>query len=69
MFLDKYLDAGQFQQYELVNSLSQRNCGVWGYLKSDISQDCRVNLTDFAMVAQEWLNCDDPTEDNCQNNW
>jgi|GEM_PF-3141751 len=37
-------------------------CGDWGYLPGDINKDCRVNLTDFALVAERWLaaNCATP---------
>ena len=30
-------------------------CGDWGYVPADFNQDCRVNLLDFAILAQEWL--------------
>ena len=60
MFTGKSDDAGQFQQYTLANSLPAQYCGDWGYMTSDVTQDCRVNLADFAAVALQWLNCNDP---------
>jgi hypothetical protein len=30
-------------------------CGDWGYLPSDLNRDCYVNLVDFAIFAQQWL--------------
>lgn len=69
VFIGKSDDAGQFQQYELANSLPQQYCGDWGYLDSDIVPDCYVNLKDFATMAIEWLNCNDPEDIDCVPNW
>jgi len=69
MFIGKSDDAGQFQQYTLVNSLPAMSCGGWGYETSDLTQDCRVNLADFATAAIQWFNCNDPTNGNCPHNW
>jgi hypothetical protein len=30
------------------------------YPRSDVNKDCRVNFTDFALMAAEWLNCTSP---------
>jgi len=30
-------------------------CGDWGYLPSDLNRDCYVDLLDFAIFAQQWL--------------
>ena len=30
-------------------------CGDWGYLRSDLNTDCYVNLVDFALFADLWL--------------
>jgi hypothetical protein len=30
-------------------------CGDWGYLRSDLNRDCYVDLVDFAIFAQQWL--------------
>jgi len=68
-FGGKYQDAGQFQLYELVTTLPAQFCGDWGYLASDLSGDCTVGLEDFAEVALEWLNCNDPEDETCAPNW
>ncbi|OHB55055.1 MAG: hypothetical protein A2Y12_10430 [Planctomycetes bacterium GWF2_42_9] len=30
-------------------------CGDWGYLKSDLDRNCRVNFKDFGILANNWL--------------
>jgi hypothetical protein len=69
MFIGKSNDAAQFQQYELVNSLPERYCGDWGYMAADVSQNCRVNLEDLAIMASQWFSCDDPQDSACTHNW
>lgn len=32
----------------------------------DYNQDCTIDLPDYAMVAQSWLKCNDPTNSECQ---
>lgn len=42
-------------------------CGESGteYLPADLNYDCHVNIADFAMMAQQWLLCTDPEEQDC----
>jgi hypothetical protein len=49
---------------ELTLTPSSR-CGQWGYSAMDFNRDCRVNLTDFATIALEWLVCTMPDEVGC----
>jgi len=44
-----------------------RRCGDLGtlYLPADLNEDCRVNFTDFAELADKWLECTDPNQDRC----
>jgi hypothetical protein len=30
-------------------------CGDWGYLAADIDHNCRVNLSDFLVLAEQWM--------------
>lgn len=53
----KFDNAGQFQLYELTDSLPTQNCGMWGYLSPDINHDCMVDLLDFAELAASWSLC------------
>ena len=34
-------------------------------LATDLNDDCRVNFTDFAILAQSWMSCMDPDDANC----
>jgi len=45
--------------------MSKPLCGEWGYPRGDINRDCRVNIYDFAMMADDWLKCSEPYEDGC----
>lgn len=36
-------------------SISENECGAWGYNYSDLNYDCNVNLKDFAIFASYWL--------------
>ena len=41
-----------------------------GYdLSGDVNKDCYVNLVDYAMIAEDWMECNDPENDNCLGNW
>jgi hypothetical protein len=34
---------------------NEQTCGDWGYLPTDLNRDCYVNLIDFAIFAEQWL--------------
>lgn len=34
---------------------NEQTCGDWGYLPTDLNRDCYVNLVDFAIFAEQWL--------------
>jgi hypothetical protein len=36
------------------------------YLPMDFNEDCYVNLDDFAIFAQSWLDCNDQSNPNCE---
>lgn len=42
-------------------------CPDWGYFQQDLNQDCYVNLADFAIFVQAWLQCTDPQGEGCVN--
>jgi hypothetical protein len=42
-------------------------CGDLGYPGGDINRDCKVDLTDLAYLAQDWLECTDPCGPGCIN--
>lgn len=35
------------------------------FMKADLNQDCHVNLEDLALLAGDWLKCNDPQGQNC----
>jgi hypothetical protein len=39
-----------YDRYQLV-------CGDWGYLPTDVNNDCYVDIKDFAALATQWLEC------------
>ncbi len=46
--------------------------GMWqsGFgIESDLNRDCYVDLLDLAVLADEWLKCNDPQDGHCQRNW
>ena len=44
-----------------------QQCGDLGtkYLPADTNEDCRVNLSDAADLADRWLSCTEPHEEGC----
>ena len=47
-----------WQAVTLVNALA---CGENGYLVTDLDTDCTTNISDFALMAENWMKCTDPT--------
>jgi len=48
--------------YEVLVSVYEDVCGVWGYVESDYNLDCFVDLEDFAVLARLWLATEAPLE-------
>jgi len=36
-----------------------------GYMEADVNEDCYITLADFALVAKDWLECDDEANADC----
>ena len=34
-------------------------------MEEDLDQDCSIDLGDFAVMAQYWMQCNDPNTANC----
>jgi hypothetical protein len=49
------------------------NCqsyALLGYvLDGDVNGNCKADMSDFALIGQDWLNCNDPLESTCVKNW
>jgi len=36
-------------------------------MAGDINEDCRVDMSDFALMAADWLKCNNPVDSSCTN--
>ena len=55
---EEYYDANTYEYVtNLYNSGVQITCGDAGYSLADLNHDCEVDLKDFAMFAERWLDC------------
>ena len=36
---------------------------------NDLNRDCSVSLGDFALLAADWMSCNDPEDQDCVPNW
>ncbi len=43
------------------------NCGDPATTAMDLNQDCIINFQDLAVLAGDWLNCNDPQDGTCAN--
>ena len=41
-------------------TIQDNECGGMGISESDINADCKVDMLDFAEIANDWLRCTDP---------
>ena len=46
-------------------TIRDNECGHWGYAPMDFNEDCWVNVVDFAIFVQFWLECSLPYEAGC----
>ncbi|OXU16011.1 rhamnogalacturonan lyase family protein [Sedimentisphaera salicampi] len=44
-FSSRALEPSEFLHYQ---------CGAWGYIDSDLNEDCFVNLEDYSFFSQDW---------------
>ena len=58
----------EVNNYELLptvrtcQDIVDEGCGVVG----DLDSDCYVTVVDIAVMAENWLNCNDPANDSCE---
>ena len=36
-----------------------------GWMNGDLNGDCYIDLSDFAILAAQWLECGNPFDENC----
>ncbi|MCD4831394.1 MAG: hypothetical protein K8R02_06250 [Anaerohalosphaeraceae bacterium] len=56
---------GYWDDIKVVDGITPDVCGDWGYAPSDLNEDCYVDFKDIAILAENWLDCTDPTDTRC----
>ncbi|MFH1614722.1 MAG: hypothetical protein ABIG61_06535 [Planctomycetota bacterium] len=51
---------------DLFKGTIQPECGDWGYKHGDLDRNCKVDFKDFAIFAEDWLECTVPEEEGCE---
>ncbi len=59
-------DPTSWNTITLVNQVDLA-LGDWGYLSADFDKNGDVNLSDFALIAQQWADCTHPQDENCSD--
>jgi hypothetical protein len=49
----------------VVVTITDNECGAWGYNPMDFNKDCRVDFKDMATFAENWLKCTQPFGPGC----
>jgi hypothetical protein len=49
----------------VVVTITDNDCGAWGYGPMDFNQNCYVDMFDFAIFVEKWLDCTLPYEAGC----
>lgn len=59
-------DGGSADTTPLEVEIAAPTCASLGdYLKTDINQDCIINLKDFWIFAEQYLHCNNPQDSDC----
>jgi hypothetical protein len=61
-----YNDGGDYDSVVLTHYSPEPSCPKFS--QADFNRDCRVNMFDFAVFAEEWLSCGLAPESYCQMN-
>ncbi|MBI9016357.1 MAG: DUF1080 domain-containing protein [Phycisphaerae bacterium] len=63
-------DFNQINIRDIKVYIGDDSCGLWGFLVSDFNMDCMVNFEDFSILANLWLNTEQPLElESIFRNW
>lgn len=57
--------AGNIVVPDITASVQENECGAWGYSDYDYNQDCKVDMSDLAQLASQWLQCTLPNAEGC----
>ena len=52
-----------------MNCDEARDMGYVVNINADINKDCRYDFYDFALIAQDWMECVDPAVAGCSKPW
>ena len=50
---------------DMVVTILEDECGLWGYERMDFNRDCYVDIRDLAEFVSQWLSCTQPYETGC----
>ena len=62
-------DAGQMAVDNIDYDQIALACDRGYQLAWDLDSDCFIGLSDFALFAAQWMNCNDPTDLDCSPSW
>ncbi|MCD4831841.1 MAG: hypothetical protein K8R02_08590 [Anaerohalosphaeraceae bacterium] len=67
-------NASDFDEslFEDPNSIPSTCHGVWQAgmaMTADLNHDCRVDYLDLSILAENYLNCNNPDDSNCTTTW
>ncbi|MHC4214617.1 MAG: hypothetical protein ACYSWP_14740 [Planctomycetota bacterium] len=60
--------GGELEAEEVDVDVQDNECGAWGYMHTDVNEDCYVDLGDVALFYGQWLTCTLPY-DGGYNQW
>jgi hypothetical protein len=60
IMLANFLESDPNNGFPLAVTIQDDECGGRGYHEADLNHDCKVNFLDFATMADGWLSCTDP---------
>ncbi|MHB9071009.1 MAG: hypothetical protein ACYC54_11665 [Sedimentisphaerales bacterium] len=52
-----------------MNCDEARDMGYVANINADVNRDCRYDFEDFALIAEDWMECVDPANVNCAKPW
>ncbi|MHB9070827.1 MAG: LamG domain-containing protein [Sedimentisphaerales bacterium] len=55
---------GSIDEVSFSTVAKRYGCGSLGYLAGDVDKNCKVDFSDFAALAANWLKCNNPDDPN-----
>ena len=60
-------DYSEVEPSPIYVNIHDNDCGAWGTVTMDLNGDCIVNVEDFAIVGEEWMDCTIPHGEGCHD--